>query len=204
MNIVEKWIEKGIKFVNPANVEIDDSVILEHGVTIGSFVVLRGDTHIGKNTYIGEFSALTNAKIGENVEIDKSTIMNSRIEDNVTVGPYAFIRGNAVIKNSASIGAYSEINDTQFGEKSKCKHFSYIGHTTLGTNVNIGAGTITCTYDGKRKYKSTIGDGAFVGSGSLMVAPSTIGKNSRTGAGSVITREVKENSLVYGVPAKEK
>lgn len=201
-SLVRKWQEQGVVFEDASTVQIDSSVVLKPGCVIGAFTILRGKTIVDSGTKIQAFSALENTIIGKNANIMSSTIVDSIIEDEVCVGPYAYIRGKSIIKSTAQIGAYSEINDTIMGEGSKCKHVSYIGHTQVGSKANIGAGTITCTFDGVKKYKSSIGDNAFVGSGTLLVAPINIGNNSMTGAGSVLTRDVLENQLVYGVPAK--
>ncbi|WP_420480999.1 GlgC family sugar phosphate nucleotidyltransferase [Clostridium sporogenes] len=169
---------------------------------MGSFVVLKGNTIIGRNTVISEFSNIDNSIIGESCTIKSSTILNSIVENNVKIGPYAYIRDDCLIKNNSLIGCFSEINNTVFGENSACKHLGYLGYSNIGNNVNIGAGVITCTYDGVNKHRTIIKDNAFIGCGSLMIAPTLIGVNSTTGSGAVITKEVKDNELVFGVPAK--
>ncbi len=200
--LIRKWQRQGVIFDDPTSVQIDASVRIQPGASIGAYTIIRGCSIIQSNAKIHSFSHIQNALICEGAEVMMSYVIDSTLEKHSSVGPYAFLRGNTVIKDKAQIGAYSEINDSIIGEKSKCKHFSYIGHTNVSKNVNIGAGTITCTYDGVRKYSSKIEEGAFIGSGTLLVAPANIGRGAITGAGSVVTKEVSEDTVVYGVPAK--
>lgn len=148
---------------------------------------LSYDTKIGKNSIIYPFTF-----------IEKNVI----IGDNCTIGPFTHIRENTVIKKGAQIGNFAEINRSYIGEESKVKHFSYLGDAYLDKKVNIGAGVVTANYDGKKKNKTYIGREAFVGSDTILVAPVKVGKNALTGAGSVVTKDVEENSVVVGVPAK--
>ncbi|HDK7157804.1 TPA: hypothetical protein PTV43_002974 [Clostridium botulinum] len=201
-DLFQSWINAGVEFDDINKVKISSSVRICPGAKIRSFVVLKGSTIIGKNTVISEFSSIDNSIIGEGCTIKSSTVLNSIVENNVKIGPYAYIRDNCLIKNNSLIGCFSEINNTVFGENSACKHLGYIGYSSIGSNVNIGAGVITCTYDGANKHRTIIKDNAFIGCGSLMITPTLIGMNSMTGSGSVITKEVKDNELVFGVPAK--
>ncbi|MDY7989859.1 DapH/DapD/GlmU-related protein [Paenibacillus polymyxa] len=200
---LELLIRKGIKIPYPLNVVIESTVTLEEGCEIGAFSVIKGNSRIGKNVVVRESCYIENTVIDENSVVWQSTIINSYIENNTTVGPYAFIRGNSEIKENSQVGSYCEINDSILGKDTKSKHFSYLGHTVVGEKVNIGAGTVTCTFDGKNKHKLLIGDNAFIGSGSLLVGPVEVGENSFSGAGSVITRDIDKNSLVFGVPARK-
>ena len=202
--VINKWKTMGVIFIDESTVSIDSDVQLKPGCIIDTMTVLKGSTVVEANARIEAFSYIENSHIGVDSIVTSSRIINSEIEEKVFVGPYSYIRGNSLIKQTAQIGSYSEINDTTVGEGSKCKHVSYIGHTKMGKNVNIGAGTITCTYDGVRKYSSEIDDKAFVGSGTLIVAPIKIGNKAKTGAGSVVTKNVEDNQLVYGVPARYK
>lgn len=197
-----EWMKKGVVFTDLSTTYIDETVILSPQVEVGPMTVLQNHTYIGPGTKIKAFSEISNSKIGANNLIWSSTIIDSEINDNVTIGPYAFIRGNCRIKDHSSIGAHSELNDTILGEYSKCKHFSYLGHASIGINVNIGAGTVTCNYDGKKKFKTSIQDHAFVGSGTMLVAPLAVGKNAMVGAGSVVTKDIPDEALAFGVPAR--
>ena len=172
---------------------------MKMGVTIKSpeTVFLSEDTKLGKNVVINPYVVIgEKTKIGNNVEILPFThIENAKIEANVKIGPFARIRPGSYLLNGSRIGNFVEIKKSKVGKKSKINHLSYIGDTTIGKNVNIGAGTITCNYDGKRKNKTKILDGAFIGSNTSLVAPVKIGKKSVLGAGSTITKNVKNKSL---------
>ena len=155
------------------------------------------DTRVGKNVIIEPYVVIgPKVKIGNNVKINSfSHLENCKVENKVTIGPYARIRPGSVLKESAKIGNFVEIKKSTVGKKTKVNHLSYIGDSNLGNNVNIGAGAITCNYDGIKKSKTKIKDNVFVGSNSSLVAPVTINENSIIGAGSVITKNVKKKSL---------
>ena len=156
------------------------------------------DTKIGKNVTIEPYVVIgPKVKIGNNVRIYSfSHIENSKIENNVEIGPYARIRPGTVLQKGSRVGNFVEIKKSKIGKKSKINHLSYIGDATIGNLVNIGAGTITCNYDGIRKSKTKIKNNVFIGSNSSLVAPITINENSVIGAGSVITKNVRNKSLV--------
>jgi bifunctional UDP-N-acetylglucosamine pyrophosphorylase/glucosamine-1-phosphate N-acetyltransferase len=160
-------------------------------------IYFSSDTKIGKNVTIEPFVVIgSNVKIGNNVIIKSfSHLENCKIENKVEVGPYARIRPNTILKEGSKIGNFVEIKKSTVGKKSKVNHLTYIGDTNIGKNVNIGAGTITCNYDGVYKRKTKIKDNVFVGSNSSLVAPVTLNKKSVIGAGSVITKSVKSKSL---------
>lgn len=174
-----KFLEQGVTLIDP------DSVYFSYDTLIDRDVVIEPDVFIGPNVRIGKGSRI-NAF---------SHIVDCEINDNVEVGPFARIRGNSVLMDHSSVGNFVEVKAAVFSEKAKAKHLSYIGDTTVGKNVNIGAGTITCNYDGVKKYKTSIGDNAFIGSNSTLVAPVTVGDGSIIGAGSVITKTVDQNAL---------
>ena len=155
------------------------------------------DTKIGKNVTIDPYVVIApKVKIGDNVKINSfSHLENCKIENNVKIGPYARIRPGTILQDGSRVGNFVEIKKSNVGKKSKINHLSYIGDSSLGNSVNIGAGTITCNYDGFNKNKTKIKNNAFIGSNSSLVAPVTVSENSVVGAGSVITRNVKKNSL---------
>ena len=161
-------------------------------------VFLSANTKIGKNVVINPYVVIgTNVKIGNNVEILSFThIEGAKIENNVKVGPFSRIRPGTVLSKRSRIGNFVEVKNSRIGIETKINHLSYVGDATIGKSTNIGAGTITCNYDGKRKYRTNIRDEAFIGSNSSLVAPVTIGKKSVVGAGSVITKNVRKGSLV--------
>ena len=160
-------------------------------------IFLSTNTKFGKNVIINPYVVIgSNVKIGNNVEILSFThIESAKIGNNVKVGPFSRVRPGSVLSKGSRIGNFVEVKNSKVGAKSKINHLSYIGDTTIGKSANIGAGTITCNYDGKRKYRTKINDEAFIGSNSSLVAPVTIGKKSVVGAGSVITKNVKKKSL---------
>ena len=174
-----KFIKKGVKMIAP------DTVFFSH------------DTKVGKNVVIEPYVVISkNVKIGNNVNISSfSHLEGVKIENNVNIGPYARIRPGVTIKSGSKIGNFVEVKKSIIEENSKINHLSYIGDTKIGKNVNIGAGTITCNYDGIKKNKTKIKDKVFIGSNSSLVAPVTINESSIVGAGSVITKNVKKNTL---------
>jgi len=172
---------------------------MKKGVTLKSpdTVFLSNDTKFGKNVIINQYVVIgKKTKVGDNVEILPFThIENAIIESNVRVGPFSRIRPGSFLSKGSKVGNFVEIKKSKIGKNSKINHLSYIGDANLGKNVNIGAGTITCNYDGKKKNKTKILDGAFIGSNTSLVAPIKIGKKSVIGAGSSLTKNVKNKSL---------
>jgi bifunctional UDP-N-acetylglucosamine pyrophosphorylase/glucosamine-1-phosphate N-acetyltransferase len=165
-------------------------------------IFFSNDTKIGKNVIIEPYVVIgKKVKIGNNVIIKSFSHLEScRIENKVEIGPYARIRPNTILKEGSKIGNFVEVKKSTVGKKSKVNHLSYIGDSQIGKSVNIGAGTITCNYDGIKKSKTKIKDNVFIGSNSSLVAPVTINKKSIVGAGSVITKSVKEKSLALTRP----
>jgi len=202
--INEKWMLAGVTLINP------DATYIEPGVTIGKDSVifpntyLCGSTNIGEDCEIGPDTTILDSKIGKQVIINFSVIEHAEIADRVTMGPFCHLRKGAILKEGVHLGNFGEVKDSCLGAGTKMGHFSYIGNAVIGENVNIGAGTITCNYDGKNKNPTEIGNDVFIGSDTMLVAPVKIGDRSRTGAGSVVTHDVPPDTLVYGVPAKEK
>ncbi len=194
--IIRNWMLTGIRFTNPQNVYIDYNVEIGSNSTISSGVQLRNNTQIGSGCYIDTCSVLDNTKIEDNTKIlPFSVISNSIISQNCEIGPFANIKGNSTIAENAIIGNFVEINRSSINKNSKIKHLSYIGDSKIGSKVNVGAGTITCNYDGAKKHTTNIKDNCFIGSNSSLIAPITIGQNSVIAAGSVITDNVPEDSL---------
>ncbi len=175
----QRFLKSGIKMIGPDTVYFSSDTKIGKNVTIEPFVVFGSKVKIGNNVIIKSFSHLENCKI----------------ENKVEVGPYARIRPNTILKEGSKIGNFVEIKKSKIGKKTKVNHLTYIGDTNIGKNVNVGAGTITCNYDGVKKNKTIINDNVFIGSNSSLVAPVTINQNSFIGAGSVITKSVKKKSL---------
>jgi bifunctional UDP-N-acetylglucosamine pyrophosphorylase/glucosamine-1-phosphate N-acetyltransferase len=142
------------------------------------------------------------SKVGDQCEITASVIEQAMIEDDVDIGPFAHLRRGTHLARGVHIGNYGEIKNSYLGPGTKMGHFSYIGDATIGADVNIGAGTITCNYDGERKNPTEIGEGAFIGSDTMLVAPVKLGDGARTGAGSVVTKDIPPKTLAVGAPAR--
>ena len=175
----KKFMKNGVKMLAPETVYFSNDTKIGKNVTIGPYVVFGEKVKIQNNSKIKSFSHLENVKI----------------ENNVVVGPFARIRPGTILKSGSRIGNFVEIKKSSLGKNSKVNHLSYIGDANIGNQVNIGAGTITCNYDGKNKNKTKIKNNVFVGSNSSLVAPVTLNENSTIGAGSVITQNVKKKSL---------
>ena len=174
-----KFLKSKVNMIAPETIYFSRDTKIGKNVTIEPYVVIGSKVKIGNNVIIKSFSHLENCKI----------------ENKVEIGPYARIRPGTTLKEGSKIGNFVEIKKSTLGKKSKVNHLTYIGDTSIGKSVNVGAGTITCNYDGIKKYKTTIKDNVFIGSNSSLVAPITIEENSIVGAGSVITRNVSKKSL---------
>ena len=174
-----KFQKKGVKMIAPDTVFFSENTKIGTNVTIEPYVVIADNVSIGNNVKVLSFSHLEGVKI----------------ENNVNVGPYARLRPGTILKSGSKVGNFVEIKKSIIGKSSKINHLSYVGDTKIGEKVNIGAGTITCNYDGIKKNKTIIDDGVFVGSNSSLVAPIKLEKKSIIGAGSVITKKVSKNSL---------
>ncbi len=194
----------GVTLIDPANTYIEASVTIGPDSIIHPGSHIKGKTAIGRECAIGPNTIIEDSQIGNRVEIVASLIEGATIEDGVDVGPFSHLRKGAHLGADVHIGNFAEVKDSTLGPGTKQGHFSYLGNATIGANVNIGAGTITCNYDGQHKHPTTIGDNTFIGSDTMLVAPVTIGHDAKTGAGSVVTHDVADNELVYGVPAKPK
>jgi bifunctional UDP-N-acetylglucosamine pyrophosphorylase / glucosamine-1-phosphate N-acetyltransferase len=194
----------GVTLIDPANTYIEASVIIGPDSIIYPGSHLTGKTAIGRECAIGPNTIIEDSQIGNRVKIVASMIEGSVIEDHVDIGPFSHMRQGAHLSEGVHIGNFAEVKDSTLGSGTKQGHFSYLGNATIGANVNIGAGTITCNYDGQHKHPTTIGDNTFIGSDTLLVAPVNIGHDAKTGAGSVVTHDVADGTLVYGVPAKVK
>ena len=175
----EKFIKSGVKMIGPETIFFSKDTKIGNNVTIEPYVVIGSKVKIGNNVIIKSFSHLESCKI----------------ENKVEIGPYARIRPNTILKEGSKVGNFVEIKKSTLGKKSKANHLTYIGDSTIGKSVNVGAGTITCNYDGIKKSKTIIKNNVFIGSNSSLVAPLTVGEGSVVGAGSVITKNVRKKSL---------
>lgn len=194
--INHKWMKEGVRFLDPRSTFIDFDVKIQAGVVLESGVHLRGETSLGENVHVSAYSILSNVDVGTNTRIESfSHLKDCRIGKDSSVGPFARIRGNAVLENDVHVGNFVEIKKSHLHSGTKSGHLAYLGDAEIGRNSNIGAGTITCNYDGFKKSQTTIGENVFIGSNSSLVAPVKIGDNAIVGAGSVITKDVEAESL---------
>ncbi|MGD9631339.1 MAG: bifunctional UDP-N-acetylglucosamine diphosphorylase/glucosamine-1-phosphate N-acetyltransferase GlmU [Pyrinomonadaceae bacterium] len=196
-------LDYGVSFIDPKTAYVSESVKIGRDTVVHPNVSIDGDTEIGDGCTIRSGTRITNSKIGTGVEIlDHCVIVDSDIANDCKVGPFAHLRGNASMEGGSKVGNFVELKKTKLGRGSKANHLSYLGDATIGENTNIGAGTVTCNYDGVRKHETHIGDNVKIGSDTMLVAPVTVGDGAATGAGSVVTKDVAPGELVFGVPAK--
>jgi bifunctional UDP-N-acetylglucosamine pyrophosphorylase/glucosamine-1-phosphate N-acetyltransferase len=194
--VVEKLLSDGVTFRNPTTVVIDSTVSIGADTVVYPFVTLEGLTNIGEGCVIEPGVHLINVTVGDDVHLKTGTVAeDATIEDEATVGPYAHLRPGTHLGRKVKVGNFVETKKAVFGEGAKASHLSYIGDAEIGADVNIGAGTITCNYDGVNKHKTVLEDGVFIGSDSQLVAPIRIGKGAYVGAGSTITKDVPPGAL---------
>jgi len=202
--INEKWMLAGVTMIDPDTTYIESDVKIGPDTIIQPHTHLRGETVIGEDCEIGPGTTVIDSVVGDQVHLFASLLEGAQVADRVTMGPYCHLRKGAVLAEGVHLGNFGEVKESYLGVNTKMGHFSYIGNAKIGKNVNIGAGTITCNYDGEEKHPTEIGDDVFLGSDTMLVAPVKIGDRSKTGAGAVVTRDVPPDTLVIGVPAKEK
>lgn len=200
--INEGWMLNGVTLIDPETTCIDADVAIGQDTVILPNTHLRGGTRIGRDCVIGPSCWLDDSTVGDGCRLWFSVVEGATIEDEVDVGPFAHLRKGAHLAQGVHMGNFGEVKNSYLGPGTKMGHFSYLGDATLGENVNVGAGTITCNYDGQRKHRTIIEDGAFIGSDTMLVAPVRVGRGSKTGAGAVVTRDVSDGDVVYGVPAR--
>ena len=193
--ILQYWMDEGVSIIDPASTFIDAEVKLSRDVTILPFTFLQGQTQVEEDAVIGPQVTLDSCKCGRGCEISYSVARQAIIGDDCMVGPFAYLRPGTRLEAGVKVGDFVEIKNSSIGKGSKIPHLSYIGDTLVGEFVNIGAGTITCNYDGVNKYGTKIGDHAFIGSNANLVAPLEVGENSVIGAGSTITKDVPSQAL---------
>jgi len=192
----ERWLDAGVTMIDPASVWIDAEVSVGKDTVLYPNVTLEGRTEIGEACVLRSYSRLTDCRVGHRVEIlDHCVLRESQIEDDVALGPFAHLRPGVLVRRKAKVGNFVEMKKTELGEEAKANHLSYLGDAKIGRGANIGAGTITCNYDGVHKYPTTIGDRVFVGSDTQLVAPVTVGAGAVIAAGTTVTRDVPPDAL---------
>jgi bifunctional UDP-N-acetylglucosamine pyrophosphorylase / glucosamine-1-phosphate N-acetyltransferase len=196
-------MDAGTTMTDPSTVYLDASVELAADVTILPNTTLSGATSVGEGAMVGPNAQISDTAIGTGAVVGSAVIKGSTIGPGAQVGPFTLVREGSQIDEDAYVGAHAEIKASHIGKGTHVGHFSYVGDAVLGENVNIGAGTVTCNYDGKNKHVTNIGDGAFIGSGSMLVAPINIGAGALTAAGAVVNKDVGPGERVAGVPARQ-
>ena len=196
------WMLNGVTIVDPATTYIEPGVRIGVDTTIWPNTFLQGNTEVGENCVLGPNAILRNARLGNGCKVLASVLEGAVLEDKVDVGPFGHLRKGAYLAEGVHMGNFGEVKDSYVGPGTKLGHFSYIGNATIGPRVNIGAGTVTCNYDGEKKNPTEIGAGAFIGSDTMLVAPIKVGEGARTGAGAVVTKDVPPDTLAVGMPAR--
>ncbi len=197
--------EDGVTFIDPSHAYISPEAQIGRDSIIYSDVTIEGASVLGEGCVVRSGTRITNSRVGDNVTIkDHSIIIDSEIASNCSVGPFAHLRMNAALEENVTVGNFVEVKKSRLKRGTKAQHLTYLGDATIGERTNIGAGTITCNYDGKNKHETIIEDDVKIGSDTMLVAPVRVGARSKTGAGSVVTKDVPPDTLVAGVPAEVK
>ncbi len=198
------WMLAGVTLVDPASTFIDADVEIGQDTVVYPNTHLYGTTRTGRGCYLGPNAMIANSVIGEECRIVASMLEGATLEAGVSVGPYSHLRPGSHVEQDVRVGNYVEVKESRLGRGTRVGHFSYIGDATVGRNVNVGAGTVTCNFDGAAKHRTVIEDGALIGSDTMLVAPVRVGQGAVTGAGAVVTRDVDPEALVTGVPARQR
>ena len=202
LRINREHMLNGVSMMDPASTYVDVNVKIGRDTLIMPNTYIHGNTVIGEGNVIGPNTIILDASIGNRCKVLASVLEGAVLEDDVDMGPFARLRKGAHLKSHVHMGNFGEVKDSTLHEGVRMGHFSYIGNANIGANTNIGAGTITCNYDGEKKHPTEIGEDVFIGSDTMLVAPLKLGDGARTGAGAVVTKDVPEDTLVVGVPAR--
>ncbi len=190
-----KYMEEGVNFIDLKMAYIDEGVKIGKGTTIYPCVVLEGDVTIGENCLIGQNTRIVDSVIGDGTKIQSSVILESRVGNDTSVGPFAYLRPNSTIGSGCKVGDFVEVKNSSMGDGAKASHLTYIGDSDVGERVNLGCGVVFVNYDGSKKYRSVVEDDAFVGCNSNLVSPVHVGKKAYIAAGSTITTDVPDGAL---------
>ncbi len=200
--VLRRLMDGGVTIVDPTSTYVDENVRVDADVVLHPQSFIRGDTVIERDCVIGPGAEVINCRVREGARIWWSVVEGADVGPRVRIGPYFRVRPGAVLEDDVELGSFGEVKNSRVGARTQMHHFSYLGDAIVGPDVNIGAGAITCNFDGVAKHQTTIGAGVFVGSDSLLIAPVTVGDGAMTGAGSVVTRDVAPGARVVGVPAR--
>jgi len=197
------YMEAGVNFIDLKMAYIDEGVKIGKGTTIYPCVVIEGDVTIGENCVIGQNTRIKDSVIGDGVTIQSSVILESKIGNETTVGPFAYLRPGSDIGNKCRVGDFVEIKNSKLGDGAKASHLTYVGDSDVGEKVNLGCGVVFVNYDGSKKYRSVVEDGAFIGCNVNLISPVNVGKGAYVAAGSTITEDVPDGAL-YKTRSREK
>jgi len=200
--INQKWMLAGVTILDPTTTYIDSQAEIGVDTTILPNTNIEGRTIVGEDCVLGPNSVILESRIGDHCKVFMSVMTRAILENEVAIGPFAHLRPGAYLCQGVHMGNFGEVKNSTLGPGVKMGHFSYVGDAKIGKNSNISAGVITCNFDGKEKHPTEVGEDVFIGSDTMLVAPVRLGKGSRTGAGSVVRRDVPENTLVVGIPAR--
>ncbi|MEC9279507.1 MAG: bifunctional UDP-N-acetylglucosamine diphosphorylase/glucosamine-1-phosphate N-acetyltransferase GlmU [Chloroflexota bacterium] len=200
--IREHWMLEGVTIMDPSSVMIDARVKIGQDTVVLPNTMILGNTSIGSGCEIGPGSVVKDSVVGNDCRVTSSALENAVMEAGVNIGPYSHLRPGAYLESGVHLGNYVEVKESRFAAGAVMGHFGYVGDASIGANVNIGAGTVTCNYDGKDKHRCVVENDAFIGCDTMLVAPVTVGAGAATGAGAVITKDVPPARLAVGVPAK--
>ena len=189
------YMENGVKFVDLKMAYIDEGVKIGRGTVIYPCVVLEGDVTIGEDCVIGQNSRIVDSKIGDRTNIQSSVILESTVGRDTKIGPFAYLRPNSKIGDECKVGDFVEVKNSSMGDGAKASHLTYIGDSDVGSKVNLGCGVVFVNYDGSKKYRSVVEDGAFIGCNSNLVSPVHVGKGAYVAAGSTITEDIPDGAL---------
>jgi bifunctional UDP-N-acetylglucosamine pyrophosphorylase/glucosamine-1-phosphate N-acetyltransferase len=197
-----RLIEAGVRIIDPPTTYVEPATEIGAGTEIRPNTTICGSSVIGARCTIGPNTVITDSRIGDECVVAASVLEGATLESGVEVGPFSHLRPGSRLAANVHVGNFVEVKASRLGRGTKVGHFSYIGDAEVGEGVNIGAGTVTCNYDGERKNVTVVGEGAFVGSDTMLVAPVRLGKGAKTGAGAVVTEDVPDGATVAGVPAR--
>lgn len=189
------YMEAGVNFIDLKMAYIDEGVRIGRGTTIYPCVVLEGDVTIGENCVIGQNTRIKDSVIGDGTTVQSSVILESRVGDETTIGPFAYLRPGSDIGNKCRVGDFVEIKNSRLADGAKASHLTYVGDSDVGEKVNLGCGVVFVNYDGSKKYRSVVEDGAFIGCNVNLISPVHVGKNAYVAAGSTITSDVPDGAL---------
>ncbi|MCS7177824.1 MAG: bifunctional UDP-N-acetylglucosamine diphosphorylase/glucosamine-1-phosphate N-acetyltransferase GlmU [Anaerolineae bacterium] len=202
--INDRWMVAGVTMIDPQTTYIEPTVAIGPDTVIWPNTILRGTTVVGRGCHLGPNTLIADSVIGDRCRVVASVVEGAVMEEGSDVGPFSHLRPGAHLGAGVHVGNFGEVKNARLGPGTRMGHFSYVGDAEVGAGTNIGAGTVTCNFDGRRKHRTIIGEEAFIGSGTMLVAPVRVGHRAVIGAGSVVTHDIPDDTVAYGVPARER